>query len=191
MARARDGALPGGRGLPGMVPGFSAAGYRGGMLSASGGAAVVLGQGLAEGAGPEQGRYLGRRPPYGYRLADAGPHPNRAHAARGRRGWRLEPDPDAPRRRNAGRAWYEGRCRGPSRRRQRAPRWRRRWSTRPGSCRGCLSWPRDGRVRIRPCLADPARGIIGKTSQGCRRPGRRRHPAPVWRRARWRRTLSG
>ena len=25
----------------------------------------------------EQGRYLGGRPPYGYRLADAGPHPNR------------------------------------------------------------------------------------------------------------------
>ncbi|MGA2828942.1 MAG: hypothetical protein ABSF03_22840, partial [Streptosporangiaceae bacterium] len=24
----------------------------------------------------EQGRYLGGRPPYGYRLADAGPHPN-------------------------------------------------------------------------------------------------------------------
>jgi site-specific DNA recombinase len=31
----------------------------------------------------EQGRYLGGRPPYGYRLADAGPHPNRAHAAWG------------------------------------------------------------------------------------------------------------
>jgi len=30
----------------------------------------------------EQGRYLGGRPPYGYRLADAGPHPNKAHAAR-------------------------------------------------------------------------------------------------------------
>jgi site-specific DNA recombinase len=33
----------------------------------------------------EQGRYLGGRPPYGYRLADAGPHPNKAHAAWGRR----------------------------------------------------------------------------------------------------------
>ncbi|MGH3204035.1 MAG: recombinase family protein [Streptosporangiaceae bacterium] len=42
----------------------------------------------------EQGRYLGGRPPYGYRLADAGPHPNRAHAAWGRRAHRLEPDPD-------------------------------------------------------------------------------------------------
>jgi site-specific DNA recombinase len=41
----------------------------------------------------EQGRYLGGRPPYGYRLADAGPHPNKAHAARGRRAHRLEPDP--------------------------------------------------------------------------------------------------
>jgi DNA invertase Pin-like site-specific DNA recombinase len=42
----------------------------------------------------EQGRYQGGRPPYGYRLVDAGPHPNRAHAAWGRRAHRLEPDPD-------------------------------------------------------------------------------------------------
>src|SRR2546423_14472886 len=41
----------------------------------------------------EQARYLGGRPPYGYRLADAGPHPNKAHAAWGRRAHRLEPDP--------------------------------------------------------------------------------------------------
>lgn len=41
----------------------------------------------------EQGRYLGGRPPYGYRLADAGPHPNAAHAGWGRRLQRLEPDP--------------------------------------------------------------------------------------------------
>jgi site-specific DNA recombinase len=41
-----------------------------------------------------QGRYLGGRPPYGYRLADAGPHPNKAHAAWGRRAHRLEPGPD-------------------------------------------------------------------------------------------------
>ncbi|WP_255544484.1 recombinase family protein [Micromonospora sp. ATA51] len=40
-----------------------------------------------------QGRHLGGRPPYGYRLVDAGPHPNRAHAAWGRRLQRLEPDP--------------------------------------------------------------------------------------------------
>ena len=40
-----------------------------------------------------QGRYLGGRPPYGYRLADAGAHPNKAHAAWGRRAHRLEPDP--------------------------------------------------------------------------------------------------
>jgi DNA invertase Pin-like site-specific DNA recombinase len=39
----------------------------------------------------EQGRYLGGRPPYGYRLADAGPRPNKAHAAWGRRAHRLEP----------------------------------------------------------------------------------------------------
>jgi hypothetical protein len=41
----------------------------------------------------EQGRYLGR-PPYGYRLGDAGPHPNKAHAAWGHRARRLEPDPE-------------------------------------------------------------------------------------------------
>jgi DNA invertase Pin-like site-specific DNA recombinase len=41
----------------------------------------------------EQRRYLGGRPPYGYRLADAGPHPNKAHAAWGRRPHRLDPDP--------------------------------------------------------------------------------------------------
>ena len=41
----------------------------------------------------DQGRYLGGRPPYGYRLVDAGPHPNKAHAAWGRRAHRLEPDP--------------------------------------------------------------------------------------------------
>lgn len=41
----------------------------------------------------EQGRYLGGRPPYGYRLADAGPHPNTAHARWGRRQQRLVPDP--------------------------------------------------------------------------------------------------
>ena len=40
-----------------------------------------------------QGRYLGGRPPYGYCLGDAGPHPNKAHAAWGRRAHRLEPDP--------------------------------------------------------------------------------------------------
>jgi site-specific DNA recombinase len=32
-----------------------------------------------------EGRYLGGRPPYGYMLADAGPHPNPAKAADGKR----------------------------------------------------------------------------------------------------------
>ncbi|HEV2780199.1 MAG TPA: recombinase family protein [Actinophytocola sp.] len=41
----------------------------------------------------EQGRHLGGRPPYGYRLVDAGPHPNRAHAMWGRRLHRLDLDP--------------------------------------------------------------------------------------------------
>lgn len=40
-----------------------------------------------------EGRYLGGRPPYRYRLADAGPHPNPGKAADGRRLHRLEPDP--------------------------------------------------------------------------------------------------
>jgi site-specific DNA recombinase len=38
----------------------------------------------------EQGWYRGGRPPYGYLLVDAGPHPNKAHAAWGRRAHRLE-----------------------------------------------------------------------------------------------------
>ncbi|MFJ8737729.1 recombinase family protein [Embleya sp. NPDC127516] len=41
-----------------------------------------------------EGRFLGGRPPYGYRLVDAGPHPHPAKAADGRRLHRLEPDPD-------------------------------------------------------------------------------------------------
>ncbi|MFF5010540.1 recombinase family protein [Streptomyces phaeochromogenes] len=42
-----------------------------------------------------QGRYLGGRPPYGYRITDAGPHPNPAKAATGQRLHTLQPDPDA------------------------------------------------------------------------------------------------
>jgi DNA invertase Pin-like site-specific DNA recombinase len=40
-----------------------------------------------------EGRFLGGRPPYGYHLADAGPHPHPSKAADGRRLHRLEPDP--------------------------------------------------------------------------------------------------
>jgi DNA invertase Pin-like site-specific DNA recombinase len=41
-----------------------------------------------------EGRYLGGRPPYGYRLTDAGPHPNPSKAADGKRLHQLEPHPD-------------------------------------------------------------------------------------------------
>lgn len=40
-----------------------------------------------------EGRFLGGRPPYGYRLVALGPHPNSAKAADGRRLHGLEPDP--------------------------------------------------------------------------------------------------
>ena len=40
-----------------------------------------------------EGRFLGGRPPYGYRLEDAGPHPHPAKAAQGIPLHRLEPDP--------------------------------------------------------------------------------------------------
>jgi hypothetical protein len=42
----------------------------------------------------EQGRYLDGRPPYEYRLMDAGPHPNQANAQRG--GAPVLPDPVRP-----------------------------------------------------------------------------------------------
>jgi site-specific DNA recombinase len=42
-----------------------------------------------------EGRFLGGRPPYGYRLADAGAHPNPGKAALGQRIHRLEVDPTA------------------------------------------------------------------------------------------------
>jgi site-specific DNA recombinase len=40
-----------------------------------------------------EGRFLGGRPPYGYLLVDAGPHPNPAKAADGKRLHALAPDP--------------------------------------------------------------------------------------------------
>ncbi|GAB3712771.1 recombinase family protein [Nocardiopsis oceani] len=40
-----------------------------------------------------EGRWLGGRPPYGYMLQDAGPHPNPAKAADGKRMHRMVPDP--------------------------------------------------------------------------------------------------
>ena len=43
----------------------------------------------------QAGRWLGGRPPYGYRLADAGPHPNPEKAASGARLHRLEPHPES------------------------------------------------------------------------------------------------
>src|ERR1700744_1815389 len=42
-----------------------------------------------------EGRFLGGRPPYGYLIADAGPHPNPAQAADGNRLHKLDLDPEA------------------------------------------------------------------------------------------------
>ncbi len=42
-----------------------------------------------------EGRFLGGRPPYGYLIADAGPHPNPAKAADGKRLHKLGLDPEA------------------------------------------------------------------------------------------------
>jgi hypothetical protein len=42
----------------------------------------------------QAGRWLGGRPPYGYRIADAGPHPNPSKAVSGARLHQLEPDPE-------------------------------------------------------------------------------------------------
>lgn len=38
--------------------------------------------------------FLGGRPPYGYRIVDAGPHPNPAKAADDKRLHRLDTDPE-------------------------------------------------------------------------------------------------
>jgi site-specific DNA recombinase len=43
----------------------------------------------------DEGRFLGGRPPYGYLLADAGPHPNPAKTADGKRLHTLDLDPEA------------------------------------------------------------------------------------------------
>ena len=45
----------------------------------------------------DEGRFLGGRPPYGYLIADAGPHPNPAKAADGKRLHKLVLDPRPPR----------------------------------------------------------------------------------------------
>src|SRR6266404_1224349 len=42
-----------------------------------------------------EGRFLGGRPPYGYLIADAGPHPNPSKAADGKRLHKLDIDPEA------------------------------------------------------------------------------------------------
>ena len=42
-----------------------------------------------------EGRFLGGRPPYGYVIVDAGPHPNPAKAADAKRMHKLALDPEA------------------------------------------------------------------------------------------------
>ncbi len=43
----------------------------------------------------DEGRFLGGRPPYGYLIADAGPHPNPAKAADGKQLHKLVLGPEA------------------------------------------------------------------------------------------------
>ncbi len=43
----------------------------------------------------DEGRFLGGRPPYGYLIADAGPHPSPCKAADGKRLHKLDRDPEA------------------------------------------------------------------------------------------------
>jgi Recombinase len=82
-------------GWPGRPQRPRASGAGAGRAVAAGGGAIPSPDDAAMTAQTiEQGRYMGGRPPYGYRLADAGPHPNQAHAAWGRRWRRLAPAPD-------------------------------------------------------------------------------------------------
>jgi site-specific DNA recombinase len=95
-----------------------------------------------------QGRYLGGRPPYGYRLADAGPHPNKAHAAWGRRAHRLEPDPETA----DVVAWMfaqrlAGHIRGPT------PEGEEETAGRPAQAQACA------RVTIQPAIKRPVMGF--------------------------------
>ena len=75
-----------------VVVGTGVAGLTAALDAAELGLGVIVIGGMRAQAS-EQGRYLGGRPQYGYRLVDAGPHPNRAHARWGRRLQRLDPDP--------------------------------------------------------------------------------------------------
>jgi hypothetical protein len=76
----------------------------------------------------EQGRFQGGQRPYGYRVVDAGPHPNRAHAA-GASAAAAGP--------------------GSGHRGARASSRRAAGGARPGRCAGC--WPGRTRPRRRTC----------------------------------------
>ena len=121
----------------------------------------------------EQGRYLGGRPPYGYRLADAGPHPNKAHAAWGRRAHRLEPD---PRDRARGAVDVRPAARGPL-----------RGADRPGAERGGRPVPVGGRPGAEPAPAAARGGRCARSPRSCANP--RYTGRQVWNRQRTDRDL--
>ncbi len=67
----------------------------GGMSKAERGRIKIRVKSAMTAQAKHEGRYLGGRPPFGYVLGDAGPHPNPAKSSHGQRLRRLEPDPIA------------------------------------------------------------------------------------------------
>jgi site-specific DNA recombinase len=85
----------GGRVDPGSDAHEMLMGLYGGMSKSERGRIKIRVRSAMTAQAQHEGRFLGGRPPYGYRLADAGAHPNPSKAAIGQRLHRLEVDPTA------------------------------------------------------------------------------------------------
>ena len=85
----------GGRVDPGSDAHEMLMGLYGGMSKSERGRIKIRVRSAMTAQAQHEGRFLGGRPPYGYRLADAGVHPNPGKAADGKRLHRLEIDPIA------------------------------------------------------------------------------------------------